>query len=151
MNKLFQCIYCVKSFAEKLKLKDHVLSIHEGKKSPSEQSTAKKVHEEEKIGDQNKDRESGIFCCRVCGSYFQDIPSLSNHLQNHSQCRTKVHLNFLRNHGILPLSFEMITDDEENSSKIKQDKHSKKLLDLPKELINESVASYNQEDVILGI
>ena len=153
MSKLFQCIYCVKSFAGKLKLKAHVLSVHEEKKSPLEQSTPKTVHEEEKIEDPNKDKENSIFCCRVCGSYFQDIATLLNHLQNHSQCSTKGHLNFLKSQGILPSSFEKITNDMDNSLKIKLGNNRKILMDLPTEIINEAVRPENDfpEDVILGI
>ena len=145
---LFQCIYCEKNFAERLKLKDHVLSTHEVKKSPLEQLTPKTVHEEEKIEDPNIDKENSIFCCRVCGRYFQDIPTFLNHLENHSQCGTKGHLNFLKSQRILPSSFEKITNDLDHSVN-----NSKKLLDLSTEIINDSVRPENDfpDDVILGI
>ena len=145
-NTLFQCIFCVKCFTEKLKLEDHVLSIHEEKKS-----TSKKV--DEKI-DQNKD--SSKFCCRFCGCYFKDGASLSNHLENRSQCKTKVHLDFLKSQEILPSSFDIITNGLDNSLDVKPHSNSKILMDLPTEIINKSVTPENdnlesQEDVILGI
>ena len=73
-----------------------------------------------------------MVSCKSCGSYFQEMKALANHLVIHSQCRSKENLDFLKKHGIFP------TEQKSQSSAILETKEHEEIkrkesLDLKKQ------------------
>ena len=111
----FKCIICNDEFVDKQNFNEHIKLVHEEKFTcefcnMSFQSDGEViahiayVHESKKVEGNTtyKYKNIKMVSCKSCGSYFQEMKALANHLVIHSQCRSKENFDFLKKHGIFP-------------------------------------------------
>ena len=133
-KKSFKCIICNDEFVNKQKFDKH---IHE-EKFTCEFCNMSFLRDEQLIAHianvhiTYKYKSIKMVSCKNCGSYFQEMKALANHLVIHSQCRSKENFDFLKKHGIFP------TEQKRQSSAILKTKEQEEIkreenLDLKKQ------------------
>ena len=133
-TKCFKCIICNDEFVNKQKFNKHIQLVHEEKftcefcnmsflRERQLISHIANFHENEKMEGNTKYNYKSIkmVSCKSCGSYFQEMKALANHLVIHSKCRSKENLAFLKRYGIFP------TDQKSQSSAILEAKEHEEI------------------------
>ena len=111
----FKCMICNDEFVNKQLFNKHIQLVHEEKITcefcnMSFQSDGELiahiayVHESKKMEENTiyKYKSIKMVSCKSCGSYFQEMKALANHLVIQLQCRSKENFDFLKKHGIFP-------------------------------------------------